>query len=80
MLAFTAKDSDPQKIANARPECLSWAFTHSAKPSHYVHVIRSGQIAGTTFPFALTLVELLCGKKKRVEVAEPMMFPPGTFA
>lgn len=34
---------------------------------------------GTTFPFALTLVELLCGKEKRAEVAGPMVFPAGTF-
>ncbi|TCD67794.1 hypothetical protein EIP91_011922 [Steccherinum ochraceum] len=35
---------------------------------------------GTTFPFALTLVELLCGKEKRKDVAGPMVFPHGTFA
>ena len=33
---------------------------------------------GTTFPFALTLVELLCGKEKREEVRGPMVFPTGT--
>ncbi|TFY74733.1 hypothetical protein EWM64_g9279 [Hericium alpestre] len=33
---------------------------------------------GTAFPFALTLVELLCGTKKRDEVRGPMVFPPGT--
>jgi hypothetical protein len=33
---------------------------------------------GTTFPFALTLVELLCGKSKREEVRGPMVFPAGT--
>ncbi|KAK0469271.1 class I glutamine amidotransferase-like protein [Desarmillaria tabescens] len=33
---------------------------------------------GTTFPFALTLVELLCGADKRKEVSTPMVFPPGT--
>lgn len=33
---------------------------------------------GTTFPFALTLVELLCGVEKRFEVQNPMIFPPGT--
>ena len=33
---------------------------------------------GTAFPFALTLVELLCGKEKRKEVSKPMVFPPGT--
>ena len=37
-------------------------------------------IIGTTFPFALTLVELLCGKQKRAEVSGPMVFPPNTFA
>ena len=34
---------------------------------------------GTAFPFALTLVELLCGFDKRREVAGPMVFPPNTF-
>ncbi|KAI0071527.1 DJ-1 [Panus rudis PR-1116 ss-1] len=48
-------------------------------------VVVSGKLVtsrgpGTAFPFALTLVELLCGKERRAEVAGPMMFPPGTFA
>ncbi|CAL1708926.1 unnamed protein product [Somion occarium] len=48
-------------------------------------VVVSGKLVtsrgpGTAFPFALTLVELLCGKEKRAEVAGPMVFPPGTFA
>ncbi|KAJ7250729.1 class I glutamine amidotransferase-like protein [Mycena rebaudengoi] len=33
---------------------------------------------GTTFPFALSLVELLCGPEKREEVRGPMVFPPNT--
>jgi len=33
---------------------------------------------GTTFPFALTLVESLCGADKRNEVRGPMVFPPNT--
>jgi len=33
---------------------------------------------GTAFPFALTLVELLCGQEKRNEIRGPMMFPPNT--
>jgi hypothetical protein len=33
---------------------------------------------GTAFPFALTLVELLCGADKRAEVRAPMVFPPNT--
>ncbi|KAF8805592.1 DJ-1 [Phlegmacium glaucopus] len=33
---------------------------------------------GTAFPFALTLVELLCGKEKRDEICGPMVFPPNT--
>jgi len=55
-------------------------FDYSEEP-----VVVSGKLVtsrgpGTTFPFALTLVELLCGKQKRAEVAGPMVFPPGTFA
>ncbi|KZT28111.1 DJ-1 protein [Neolentinus lepideus HHB14362 ss-1] len=33
---------------------------------------------GTAFPFALTLVELLCGKDKKEEIRGPMVFPLGT--
>ncbi|ETW75947.1 hypothetical protein HETIRDRAFT_436865 [Heterobasidion irregulare TC 32-1] len=33
---------------------------------------------GTAFPFALTLIEHLCGATKREEVQGPMMFPPET--
>ncbi|KAJ3880486.1 DJ-1 [Lentinula edodes] len=33
---------------------------------------------GTAFPFALKLVEMLCGVEKRKEVHGPMVFPPGT--
>jgi protein DJ-1 len=33
---------------------------------------------GSTFAFALTLVELLVGEEKRKEITPPMMFPPGT--
>ncbi|EKM57044.1 uncharacterized protein PHACADRAFT_160579 [Phanerochaete carnosa HHB-10118-sp] len=48
-------------------------------------VVVSGKLVtsrgpGTTFPFALTLVELLCGAEKRKDVAGPMVFPPNTFA
>ncbi|KAJ8590587.1 DJ-1 [Rhizopogon salebrosus TDB-379] len=32
---------------------------------------------GTAFPFAFTLIELLCGKAKRDEVVGPMIFPTG---
>ncbi|KAH9849618.1 DJ-1 [Lenzites betulinus] len=55
-------------------------FEYSEDP-----VVVSGKLVtsrgpGTTFPFALTLVELLMGKEKRAEVAGPMVFPQGTFA
>ncbi|KAF8902523.1 class I glutamine amidotransferase-like protein [Gymnopilus junonius] len=33
---------------------------------------------GTAFPFALTLVELLCGSERREEIRGPMVFPPDT--
>ncbi|KAG0707906.1 class I glutamine amidotransferase-like protein [Suillus ampliporus] len=33
---------------------------------------------GTAFPFAFTLIELLCGKAKRDEVVGPMIFPSDT--
>ncbi|TFK91634.1 DJ-1 [Polyporus arcularius HHB13444] len=59
---------------------LKDAFEYSEEP-----VVVSGKLVtsrgpGTAFPFALTLVELLCGKEKRAEVAGPMIFPKRTFA
>lgn len=33
---------------------------------------------GTAFPFALKLVELLCGQERRDEIRGPMVFPPNT--
>ncbi|KAF9269436.1 DJ-1 [Marasmius fiardii PR-910] len=53
-------------------------FEYSEEP-----VVVSGNLItsrgpGTTFPFALTLVELLCGKDKRAEVHGPMVFPATT--
>ncbi|CAK5272760.1 unnamed protein product [Mycena citricolor] len=57
---------------------LEKGFDYSEEP-----VVVSGKLVtsrgpGTTFPFALTLVELLCGHEKRIEVQEPMIFPPNT--
>lgn len=57
---------------------LEGAFEYSEEP-----VVVSGNLVtsrgpGTAFPFALTLVERLCGADKRTEVYGPMVFPPGT--
>ncbi|KAK0194272.1 class I glutamine amidotransferase-like protein [Armillaria mellea] len=57
---------------------LTSDFDYSEEP-----VVVSGNLVtsrgpGTTFPFALTFVELLCGANKRKEVSAPMVFPPGT--
>jgi len=57
---------------------LAADFEYSEDP-----VVVSGHLVtsrgpGTAFPFALTLVELLCGAEKRAEVRAPMVFPAGT--
>ncbi|KAI0711390.1 DJ-1 [Earliella scabrosa] len=73
----------PKQAITSHPsvrEQLANAFEYSEDP-----VVVSGKLVtsrgpGTTFPFALTLVELLCGKDKRAEVAGPMVFPAGTFS
>ncbi|KAJ7057358.1 class I glutamine amidotransferase-like protein [Mycena amicta] len=59
-------------------EQLESEFDYSEEP-----VVVSGNLVtsrgpGTSFPFALTLVSLLCGTEKRAEVQSPMVFPPGT--
>ncbi|RDB17080.1 Glutathione-independent glyoxalase DJR-1.1 [Hypsizygus marmoreus] len=53
-------------------------FDYSEEP-----VVVSGHLVtsrgpGTAFPFALTLVELLCGADVRAKVRKPMVFPSGT--
>ncbi|KAF7291322.1 DJ-1 protein [Mycena indigotica] len=53
-------------------------FDYSEDP-----VVISGKLVtsrgpGTTFPFALTLVSILCGEQTRAEVQAPMVFPTGT--
>jgi len=40
-------------------------------------VCASSRGPGTSFLFALTLVELLCGTEKRRAVSGPMVFPKG---
>ena len=46
---------------------------------HYAVLTACGSSRGpgTAFPFALTLVELLCGPEKRKTVSGPMAFPEG---
>ncbi|KIY67252.1 DJ-1 protein [Cylindrobasidium torrendii FP15055 ss-10] len=57
---------------------LTAQFEYAEEP-----VVISGNLVttrgpGTSFPFALTLVEILCGVDKRKEVQDPMIFPIGT--
>ncbi|THH30992.1 hypothetical protein EUX98_g3173 [Antrodiella citrinella] len=52
-------------------------FEYSEDPVVISGTLVTSRGPGTTFPFALTLVELLCGKEKRKEVEGPMVFPGG---
>ncbi|KAG7451595.1 DJ-1 [Guyanagaster necrorhizus] len=53
-------------------------FDYSDEPVVVSDNLVTSRGPGTTFPFALTFVELLCGTDKRKEVSTPMVFPPGT--
>ncbi|KAJ7246098.1 DJ-1 [Mycena haematopus] len=53
-------------------------FDYSEDPVVISNKLITSRGPGTTFPFALTLVELLCGADKRAEVRAPMVFPPDT--
>ncbi|EAU83931.1 hypothetical protein CC1G_10336 [Coprinopsis cinerea okayama7 len=53
-------------------------FEYSEDPVVVSGTLVTSRGPGTAFPFALTLVELLCGKEKREEVRSPMVFPTGT--
>ncbi|GJE93761.1 DJ-1/PfpI family protein [Phanerochaete sordida] len=59
---------------------LEKEFEYSEEPVVVSGTLVTSRGPGTTFPFALTLVELLCGADRRSEVAGPMVFPPHTFA
>ncbi|KAJ7845083.1 DJ-1 [Mycena leptocephala] len=50
-------------------------FDYSEDPVVISNKLVTSRGPGTTFPFALTLVELLCGEAKRAEVRGPMVFP-----
>ncbi|KAJ7463171.1 class I glutamine amidotransferase-like protein [Mycena latifolia] len=53
-------------------------FDYSENPVVVSNNLVTSRGPGTAFPFALTLVELLCGPEKRAEVRAPMVFPPDT--
>ncbi|KAJ7653890.1 class I glutamine amidotransferase-like protein [Mycena polygramma] len=53
-------------------------FDYSEDPVVVSNKLVTSRGPGTAFPFALTLVELLCGADKRAEVRGPMVFPPNT--
>ncbi|KAJ6623653.1 class I glutamine amidotransferase-like protein [Mycena sp. CBHHK59/15] len=57
---------------------LENAFDYSEDPVVISNNLITSRGPGTTFPFALALVEILCGAAKRDEVRGPMVFPPGT--
>ncbi|KAK7026328.1 glutathione-independent glyoxalase DJR-1.1 [Favolaschia claudopus] len=53
-------------------------YDYSEDPVVISNKLVTSRGPGTAFPFALTLVELLCGAEKRDEVRAPMIFPLGT--
>ncbi|KAF5350606.1 hypothetical protein D9756_008653 [Leucocoprinus leucothites] len=80
--SLAAKSAElPRQPLTSHPsvkEELESSFDYSEES-----VVISGKLVttrgpGSTFPFALTLVELIQGKDKRKEISPPMMFPPQT--
>ncbi|KAF9011768.1 class I glutamine amidotransferase-like protein [Cyathus striatus] len=57
---------------------LESAFDYSEAPVVVSGCLVTSRGPGTAFPFALTLVELLCGTDKRAEIRAPMVFPDNT--
>ncbi|KAJ7023562.1 class I glutamine amidotransferase-like protein [Mycena alexandri] len=53
-------------------------FDYSEEPVVISKNLVTSRGPGTAFPFALTLVELLCSADKRAEVRAPMVFPANT--
>lgn len=79
LTALTSKlPKQPLTSHPAVKSVLEREFDYSEDP-----VVVSGNLVtsrgpGTSFPFALTLVELLLGPEKRSEVEKPMVFPKNT--
>ncbi|KAF9453371.1 DJ-1 [Macrolepiota fuliginosa MF-IS2] len=80
--SLAAKTSNlPNQPLTSHPSVkaeLDQSFAYSEDP-----VVVSGNLVtsrgpGTTFPFALTLVEMLVGPEKRKEITGPMIFPSNT--
>ncbi|KIK68703.1 hypothetical protein GYMLUDRAFT_36193 [Collybiopsis luxurians FD-317 M1] len=57
---------------------LEEKFVYSEDPVVVSNNLITSRGPGTTFPFALKIVELLCGPEKRKEIHGPMVFPSGT--
>ncbi|KAE9392570.1 DJ-1 [Gymnopus androsaceus JB14] len=56
---------------------LEEKFSYSEDPVVISKNLITSRGPGTAFPFALKLVEILCGPEKRSEVQGPMVFPHG---
>ncbi|EPQ53659.1 DJ-1 protein [Gloeophyllum trabeum ATCC 11539] len=80
--SLAAKTSNlPEQPLTSHPSVkseLEKDFDYSEDPVVLSKNLVTSRGPGTAFPFAFTLVELLCGKDKREEVRGPMVFPPGT--
>ncbi|KAJ3902870.1 DJ-1 [Lentinula edodes] len=79
MAALTA--GLPKQALTSHPSVkakLESDFIYSEVPVVVSDNLITSRGPGTAFPFALKLVELLCGVEKRQEVHGPMVFPPGT--
>ncbi|KAJ7154590.1 class I glutamine amidotransferase-like protein [Mycena filopes] len=80
--SLTALSSNlPRQPLTSHPSVkaqLEHDFDYSEEPVVISKNLVTSRGPGTAFPFALTLVELLCGADKRAEVRAPMVFPANT--
>jgi len=79
LTALTAKlPSQPLTSHPSVRSLLENGFEYSEESVVVSNNLVTSRGPGTAFPFALTLVELLCGRGKREEIRGPMVFPPNT--
>ncbi|KAJ7699527.1 class I glutamine amidotransferase-like protein, partial [Mycena rosella] len=79
LTALTAKL--PRQPLTSHPSVKSYLdneFEYSEDPVVVSSKLVASRGPGTAFPFALTLVEMLCGVEKHAEVHAPMVFPAHT--
>ena len=76
LLGVAFEFSDEYVVVSGRL-VTGWVVLSSVFAGKGLTDLSNSRGPGAAFPFALKLVELLCGEENRKETADPLMLPPG---